>query len=72
MKIGMHVATVRACGALAENGSVDLAEGTKGVLLSIDGDTAKVELCGEDAGTVYVALDTLKGLRGRPRHVEGA
>jgi hypothetical protein len=34
MKIGMHVATVRACGALAENGSVDLAEGTKGVLLS--------------------------------------
>lgn len=69
LKIGMTVATVRACGALAEGASVDLAEGTKGRLLSVDGDVACVELRGEGAGRVHVALDALRGCKGRPAHV---
>jgi len=71
LKIGMTVTTVRACGALSESGSVDLAEGTKGRLLSVDGDVACVGLR-EGAGRVHLALDALRGCKGRPAHVAGA
>ena len=68
LKIGMTVATVRSCGALAEGTTVDLAEGTKGTLLALDGEHARVELR-EGAGVVYLATEYLRGCKGRPRHI---
>lgn len=71
LKIGMTVETLRACGALAEGQSVDLAEGTRGCLLALDGEHARVELR-DGAGVVYLRTEYLKGCKGRPRKIEAA
>jgi hypothetical protein len=71
IKTGMTVETVRACGALGADGAVDLAAGSRGCLLALDGDTAQVELQGSKS-VVYVSSEYLKGCRGRPRRIPGA
>lgn len=59
MKIGGQVVVGRACGALAAEGSIDLAAGTTGKLLGVRGDHAKVELEGETPRVVYLATEYL-------------
>lgn len=67
--IGQKVVTIRAIGALRNNGSVDLAEGTKGTYLGTDGEVACVEIGGDRH---YFAIDAIKGSRGRPRKADTA
>lgn len=68
MKPGSHVAVSHPCGALAEHGPVDLEKDAKGVLLSVDGEVARVELRGS-GDIVFVSLDALRAARGRPRKI---
>lgn len=67
MNIGQKVITIRAIGAMRDTGTVDLAEGTKGTLLGIDGEVACVEISG---ARHYFEVSALKGSRGRPRKTQ--
>lgn len=69
IKTGMTVRTVKACGALGADGALDLAEGVKGTVLSIEGDTVLVALR-DGCGNVYVRGDLLAGCKGRPLKAE--
>lgn len=68
IKTGMTVRAVKACGALGAEGAVDLAEGAKGTVLSIEGDMVLVAL--REGGNVYVRADLLAGCKGRPLKAE--
>ncbi len=65
--IGQKVVTTRAVGAMVAEGTTDIAEGTKGTLLGYEGDVCCVEV--PERGRVYLAIDALKGARGRPRKI---
>lgn len=67
-KPGVTVIAVVACSGLGSDGIVDLAEGQKGCLLSVDGETGRVELR-DDKQVVFVDLNHLRVGKGRPRQM---
>lgn len=68
IKIGMTVRTTKATGGLTRDGVEDVAEGVKGTVLTIEGDTALVSR--KEATPVYVKLSVLAGCKGRPLKAE--
>lgn len=68
-KPGVTVVAVVACSGLGADGIVDLTEGQKGCLLSVDGETGRVELRQEGKQVVFVDLQHLRVSKGRPRKI---
>jgi len=68
-KPGVTVVAVVACSGLGADGIVDLAEGQKGCLLAVDGETGRVELRLEGKPVVFIDLKHLRTGKGRPRHI---
>lgn len=69
LKAGMTVRTTKACSGLSADGAVDLPEGVKGTVLTLEGDLALVNVR-ETAASVYVRATLLAGCKGRPLKAE--
>jgi hypothetical protein len=59
LNLGSSVETVRGCGALGLRGSLDLAPGTRGTLLALNGEHAKIGLAGTNE-VVYLVTSYLR------------